>query len=246
MSFEKHLNTIEIYLLRAGGTTSAIKYLVKTANTAVVAAVNDFSHAKRAELEAEKYHVFSKHIFAPYVEAIKLGPDFDFSKSRRPGLYASNHHRRIADFPAAEAEFTASEDALAAAKDSLAAAIDAFHAKETTKAPYKSSFFKPYKSKLDFVERIATIISAPIALALLAGEKLAEFIILGLKSLVDLALYGEFDVEKPIDAIYNLFQLLLMAFVSPLFNGADVIGSLFSKPNGEEEVDISAHTLPAI
>lgn len=105
----------------------------------------------------------------------------------------------------------------------------------------KSFFFKPYKSKLDFADRVSALCTAPVALSLLAVEQLFEFLVLGLKSIVDFARGGKLDIEKPIDAICSSIKLLLMAVVSPLLNTVDVIGSSIAsglnKPNDEVEDD---------
>jgi hypothetical protein len=148
-------------------------------------------------------------------------------------LYAGAAFRDTAFVAAAAAAAAADADDAgdAAAKAALISA--------TIKAPYKLFFFKPYNSPLDFVERVVTIISAPISLSLLAVEQLVEFLVLGLKSIVDFARDGKFDFEKPRDAICSSFKLLLMAVVSPLLNTVDVIGSSIAsglnKPNDEVE-----------
>ncbi len=95
-------------------------------------------------------------------------------------------------------------------------------------APFSNSFFKPFNTPLDFGRRLLTIISAPMALSLLAVEQLLEFLLLGLKNMIYFASNEKSDFQKPIDAICSSLKLLLMAVVSPLLNTVDVIGSTVS------------------
>ncbi len=91
----------------------------------------------------------------------------------------------------------------------------------------KTSFFKPYKSKLDFIERIVTIYFAPYALYLFAVEQFIEFVVLGLKSIVDYAHHKQCDTKTPRDALYEAYMLIFMAIVSPIVNSCDVIVCIF-------------------
>jgi len=154
--------------------------------------------------------------------------------SRKEYLVQTTADTAVAAFDAAYDVYKASYYASYASYYASYAAYNA-----AIKAPYKSFFFKPYNLPLDFVERVVTIISAPISLSLLAVEQLVEFLVLGLKSIVDFARGGSFNFEKPIDAICSSFKLLLMAIVSPLLNTVDVIGSSIAsglnKSNIEEE-----------
>ena len=92
----------------------------------------------------------------------------------------------------------------------------------------RHAFFKPYSDPSDFCKRASTIISAPIACAILAIETLGFAIFFAFDALVELC---QEDTGKAAEAIKSsgfallgMFAAIIMAFISPLINLIDLIG----------------------
>lgn len=90
------------------------------------------------------------------------------------------------------------------------------------------AFFKPYKDPSDFCIRAATIVSAPIACAILAVESLGFAIFFAIKSLCELCMLDTSKASESIgsfgESLLGIFAAVIAAFISPLVNFIDLIG----------------------
>lgn len=107
-----------------------------------------------------------------------------------------------------------------------------------------AAFFQPYKSVEDVALKSQAIFTAPLWLAVIALETFIASIGLAIKSMVDFYATGEEEAKATItmSGIFLLTALCttLSAFLSPLVNLIDCIGSLVTRGPLNNTPDISS------